>query len=87
MVGDELALTCQSHGVNAMRLENAYRHNRTYCHYHKRHEEVVAVGYLGYKEDARERSMHYTCHHTSHSEQREVLLGNIRSYLIHIPKT
>ena len=87
MVGEELALASQSHGVNAVRLEDADSHNGADAHNHERHEEIISVGDFGYKEDARERGVHHSCHHSCHAKQREVLLGDVDAHLIDVPKT
>ena len=83
----ELAFASKTHGVDAVRLEDADSHHRGNAHNHQRHEHIVAVRNLGDEEDARKRRMHNACHNASHAEQRIVLLGNINAHLIHVPKS
>ena len=59
MVGEQLALSSQTQGVDAVTLEDADGEERRDTHYHQRHEELVAAREFGNEEDARKRCMHH----------------------------
>ena len=86
MVGEQLALSSQTQGVDAVTLEDADGEQRRDAHYHQRHEELVAAREFGDEEDARKRCMHHARNEARHTHQCKVLLRNIDTYLIHIPK-
>ena len=87
MVCLQLTLLGQSHAVDAVFFEDVDGEIARHGHNHQRHEEIVATGNLGNKEYACQRGMHDTRHNTRHSQQREILLGNIDTNLMHIPQT
>ena len=86
MVGEQLALSSQTQGVDAVTLKDADGEQRRDAHYHQRHEELVAAREFGNEEDARKRCMHHARNEARHTHQCKVLLRNIDTYLIHIPK-
>lgn len=86
MVGEQLALSSQTQGVDTVTLEDADGEQRRDAHYHQRHEELVAAREFGDEEDARKRCMHHARNEARHPHQCKVLLRNIDTYLIHIPK-
>lgn len=86
MVGEQLALSSQTQGVDTVTLEDADGEQRRDAHYHQRHEELVAAREFGDEEDARKRCMHHARNEARHTHQCKVLLRNIDTYLIHIPK-
>ena len=87
MVGDELAGPGQSHAVDAVRLEDVDGEVGTDADYHQRHEQLVASGEFGDEENTGQRGVHDACHDACHAHQGEVLLGDVKSDLIHIPYT
>ena len=87
MVSHQSALLSQSHAIDAMRLKDDDGQIGRNRHNHQRHKEVEATRYLSNEEDACQWGMHHTRHHTSHTQQREVLLWHINPYLMHVPKT
>ncbi len=85
MVGDEFALTCQTHGIDAVRLEDADDHHADHSHDEQGHKQLIASCDLGNEEDAGERCVHHAGHHAGHSEQHEVLLRQVDTNLLHVP--
>ena len=87
MVGNQLPLTSQTGAVDTMRLKNDNREISTHADNHQWHEHRIATRQFCNQKDTRQRSMHHTRHHTSHTQQREVLLWHIDAYLVDIPKS
>lgn len=77
VVGEQLALLGQTHGVDAVRFEYAdggIGHGRGN---HQRQEQVVATGQLGSKEDGHERRVHDGRHDPGHTHQGKVLVRQL----------
>ena len=85
MVSDELALPCQSHGVDAVRLEDTHHHHGHRGDYNQRHKQGIATCNFCYKKYACERGVHDSCHDSSHTKKGEVLFRNIYSNLLYVP--
>ena len=77
VVGEQLALLGQTHGVDAMRLEHADGKERECRCNHQRQEEVVTTRELCNEEDTRERGVHDTTHQSGHAKEGKVVLGQI----------
>ena len=86
VVGEQLALSCQTQGVDAVALEDADGEQRRDAHNHQRHEELVAAREFGDEEDARKRGMHHARYETRHAHECKVLLRNVDAHLVHIPE-
>ena len=86
MVGEQLALSCQTQGVDAVALEDADGEQRRDAHDHQRHEELVAAREFGDEEDARKRGMHHARYEARHAHKCKVLLRNVDAHLVHIPE-
>ena len=86
MVGDKLALASQPESVDAVGFEDVDGQVAGHGDNHERHEEIVAAGNLGYEENARQRGMHDARHDTRHAQQREVLLRDVDTHLVHVPQ-
>ena len=87
MVSHQLALTRQSHAIDAVRLEDVDGEVGADGDNHERHEEVVAAGNLGNEEDAGQGGMHHARHHAGHAQQGEVLLGHIDTDIVDVPQS
>ena len=87
VMGYQFAFFCETHCIDAVRLEYADCHYRAYAYNDKRHEQAVAVCYLGNEENAGERSVHHSCHHSSHAEESEVLLRQMNTYAVDVPQS
>ena len=85
MVGHKTSLLSQSHTIDTMRLKDIDGQVARHGNNHQRHKQIIATGNLSNEEDTRQRSMHHTRHHTSHTQQGEVLLRYIDTNLVHIP--
>ena len=87
VVGDEFSFSGESHSINAVRLEDVDGEIRTDADNHQRHKQLVSTGELCDEKNARERCMHHAGHYTCHTEQREILFGDVDSDLIDIPNS
>ena len=79
MVCQEFASLCQTHGVDAMRLEGLDGEIGTYSHYHQRHEEGIATSQFRNEENTRERGVHDTAHQATHAQHGKVALWDVDS--------
>ena len=86
MVGDELALACQAHAVDAVGLEDVDGEVGADADNHQGDEHLVATRDFGDEEDAGERCVHHARHHTRHAQQCEVLLGQVDADAVDIPQ-
>ena len=48
---------------------------------------ISGIRQFGDEENTRQRCVHHTRHHGSHTQHREVLLGHIHSEMTHVPQT
>ena len=87
MVGNQLTLFGQTRAIDTMRLENDDGEIGAHTNNHQRHKHTITTRQFGNQEDTCQRRMHHTRHHTSHTQQREILLWDIDAYLIHVPET
>jgi len=87
VVGDKFPFSSESHSVNAVWLEDVDGEVRTDADNHQRHKQLVSTGELCDEKNARERCMHHASHYTCHTEQREILFGDVDSDLIDIPNS
>ena len=86
VVRDELALACQTHGVDAVGLEGMDGQIRGHGNNHQRDEQGVAARQFGDEEDARQRGMEYAAHHAGHAQQGVVRLGHMEAErLVDVP--
>ena len=74
VVGEQLATTCQTHGIDAVRLEDVDGEVGTDGDNHQRHEELIASREFGNEEDSRQGRMHDTTHESAHAQKGEVVL-------------
>ena len=75
VVSDELALLCQTAGVDGVGLEDADGAVAEAGGDHEGKEEVEATRELGREEHAHQGRMHHAAHHGCHAHHGEVLLG------------
>ena len=87
MMCDEFALACQSHAIDAVRLEDDDGEIGTDTHYHERHKESVSASEFGYEEYAGEWCVHHSCHDPCHAQKGEVLLWHHRSDVVYVPQS
>ena len=86
VVCKQLALPCQTQGIDGVTLKDADGKVGRNAHDHKGHEELVATCKFGYEEDAGERCVHHARHHTRHTKKRKVLFGYVNTHLVFVPQ-
>ena len=74
MVRQQLAFLCQTHGVDAMRLEHKDRDIGTDRDDHQGEEQIIPTRQLGDQENTGQRSVHHPGHNARHTQQSEILL-------------
>ena len=72
VMGEEFAFLRQTHGVEAVGLEDHDGEVRDDRHDHQRHKQVVTAGEFGDEEDTRERCVHDAGHQARHAHEGEV---------------
>ena len=77
VVRQQVAVLGQTHGVDAVRLENPDGHIRERGDYEQRQEEVVTACHLGCKENSHQRGVHDPGHDSGHPHECEVLLRKV----------
>ena len=77
VVREQLPFLGQTHGVDAMRLENLDGEIGAYRDHHQRQEQAVSARKFGNEEDTRKRGMHHSRHHSRHAHEGEILFGQI----------
>ena len=87
MVRNQLTLFGQTRAIDTVRLEDDDGEIGAYTDDHQRHKHTIATRQFGNQEDTCQRRMHHARHHTSHTQQREILLWDIDTYLVHVPET
>ena len=75
LMREKVALLGKTHGVDAVRLEEADCHVGERRHDEQRQEEIIAAGHLRREEDCHKRGMHDTAHQTCHTHEGEILVG------------
>ena len=85
MMGYKLPRTRQTYAINAMLFKDVYREIAANAHNHQGDKKLIAARQFCDEEDACQRCLHHTGHHTSHAHQSKILLGNINTQLIVIP--
>ena len=74
----QLAFLGQTHGINTMRLKYDDCQVGTDGNNHQRQEQVVTTSQFSNEKYTCQRGMHYSAHHTGHTHQRKILLGQKR---------
>lgn len=77
MVGEELSALCESHGIDAVGLEDLDGEVCADGNHHEGEEEVVASGKLGDEEYAGEGGVHDAAHEAAHAEHGKVVLADL----------
>ena len=87
VVGQQMAVTSQPLGVDAVALEYRDGEIRADSDDNQRDKQLIAARQFGYEEDAREGRVHHSGHHSGHAVEREVAFGNILPHVVDVPQT
>ena len=76
---EQLTPLCQTHGIDAVRLEGLDGEVGPHGHDHQGQEQGISSRELGNEEDAGERRVHDTTHQSAHAQHGKIALRDVHA--------